>query len=1748
MLIVGTGVAFGSTDTVPSLPASYYGKILAENNQTLNGILVAKINGTERGQIEVINNMFGGLSYTDSKLVVNGRYNDDEGKEVEFYFNGVKLNSTRTVYWHSGDVVELTLLYGNVSIPNNPPVADFSYSIIGDVNDGKDVQFNDNSSDSDGTITKWLWNFGDGTASNNENPSHVYHSAGVYNVSLTVWDDDGANNTIQKTLTITNTPPKADFTYSVNYLNVTFMANASDDGIIKSYIWNFGDGTTGTGESISHSYINAGTYTVTLTVIDNLGAKNITKKQITVVKPVDFEMNNIIVPSSIYAGNEYTIYGKIYSNDAKTVEIAFYVNGSLHKLKNKSLVSGTNYVAFKWKPSHDGTYNLKIKIDPNNKINETNEANNELTKLVKVSSVDYGVYAIHKPYSTTVNKSTGIAVVLTSTKYSQNVPLLIKAVDINGSSEIIFDGNISIWNYKYFYTNWKPSHSGTYIIIANIDPNNIIQESNENNNKKSVNITVSKPDLRMGWTNLPYRIIVNKTVTPYLSVYSNTPLNATVVIKVNETGEVLYNKTVYVNYWKYLHYNWTPTTNNSYHIVAVIDPYNHIDEQNENNNKLVRKVIVTKPDLRMGWTNLPYRIIVNKTVTPYLSVYSNTPLNATVVIKVNETGEVLYNKTVYVNYWKYLHYNWTPTTNNTYHIVAVIDPYNHIDEQNENNNKLVRKVIVENPYFKITGKYCPTVVKEGNYFYVGIYYKTNYKTNYTLYLNYNHTIFNSSQWGIKNDTLKGYTYPTGWWSRSIWIKMKALHNTDNKECINGTLILNTLNGTLIKNLSCCIEVQPQGVIMKSSNITKLNGNDNKSFNLTVYNATPIRKVKGTIELDGGSDGAIFKGLYFLNKIPNAWGCIEQIASPTLANIYQKKYYYDMNNIDDGGALLNKTKKNVKIGIDTIISRQRNDGSWQWWGHGKSSVYFSAYSIYTMSLAYNDHDFRGISGNASKEKAVIENGVKWLISNQSSDGSWRAIPGAHEYIRQTIPLTAWTMTSLAEARDATDNNTLKSEINNSLEKGANFLLKQNLTKTEEISMSMIALNRTGFNWANISGNMSSLATKLKNKQSSDGHWNPDLWSGWAYWEPETTGYSILALHYAGYPNNDSNVSAGMDYLLTHFNPGWGWGSTKQTATAVQTIVIINPNVELNSNVSVYVDGNLITNVSLTKKTPHAVVNIPSSNLAIGNHKITLKSTGSGKVVASGLIKQWVLYGDVPEDLKQYIDPIAENYSLKVSTSSSKAYVDEPIKITAIVNNSNNSNELRYVFFEIKLPSNTTFTNATDESGNPLVFEKNETTGNYYVAIGDIANKSIYKFYFNATVHKPSIVNFTAKIYQMYKPDEIAISNITNLEVVSRDISINASIPTKTYNSTISIPTNITYDGVGSENITITVKLDNSTVKEENTTINPGSNLLNISLENITEGNHTVELYAGVLPDEINTENNKVVGAITVESPENKFVDVCVENISINGSNIIEGNNYTVNIGIKNIGNANASNAYVALYANGTLLNNKSINISSNSSKYVSFTWTPSSSGNYTLSSEVTLINDSDVSNNNKNITVYVKPQTVVLPDLIVESISTPSEITVNKTVTVNITIKNIGNANATKFSLRLSDSNNNTIDLKQNITLNVNESKTFSFNWTPTTEGNITLIAGVDGNNAVFENNETNNVMNKTVTVKSSYIKGDVTGDGIVDAGDAIKILRYDAGLITNINKQAGDVTGDGIVDAGDAIKILRYDAGLISHL
>lgn len=162
---------------------------------------------------------------------------------------------------------------------NEPPVADAGGPYTGSA--GEPIFFDASESyDRDGTIDFYRWNFGDKTSELLEKqPTHTYEEDGIYTVTLTVIDNLGATDSDTFSVAIGVDPnqrptsdPGGPYQGSVGQ-TILFDGTASvdSDGDITEYIWDFGDGSTGSGSTISHAYEESGSYLVVLTVTDNHG-------------------------------------------------------------------------------------------------------------------------------------------------------------------------------------------------------------------------------------------------------------------------------------------------------------------------------------------------------------------------------------------------------------------------------------------------------------------------------------------------------------------------------------------------------------------------------------------------------------------------------------------------------------------------------------------------------------------------------------------------------------------------------------------------------------------------------------------------------------------------------------------------------------------------------------------------------------------------------------------------------------------------------------------------------------------------------------------------------------------------------------------------------------------------------------------------------------------------------------------------------------------------------------------------------------------------------------------------------------------------------------------------------------------------------------------------------------------------------------------------------------------------------------
>jgi PKD repeat protein len=199
--------------------------------------------------------------------------------------------------YQSDALYNLTRLLIAEKDENRAPIASFTATAASSI-DPFQMAFDATASlDIDGTVRNYLWNFGDGSTASGPTVTHTYFSAGNYTVSLSVSDDDGAVGAATTLLNLTepappeNISPSASFTASPASdgnglkINLDAASSADPDGSITSYSWTFGDGSSGTGRSVSHTYASGGTYSVRLTVRDNDNATGTSTASVTLADP-----------------------------------------------------------------------------------------------------------------------------------------------------------------------------------------------------------------------------------------------------------------------------------------------------------------------------------------------------------------------------------------------------------------------------------------------------------------------------------------------------------------------------------------------------------------------------------------------------------------------------------------------------------------------------------------------------------------------------------------------------------------------------------------------------------------------------------------------------------------------------------------------------------------------------------------------------------------------------------------------------------------------------------------------------------------------------------------------------------------------------------------------------------------------------------------------------------------------------------------------------------------------------------------------------------------------------------------------------------------------------------------------------------------------------------------------------------------------------------------------------------------------
>ena len=262
-----------------------------------------------------------------------------------------------------------------------------------------EVSFTGGNSSDDSEVSSYTWNFKDGSSATTANPKHTFNEIGSYEVTLTVTDNEGLTNTDTVLITVTdeeNEAPVAVISANPKSgsapLEVSFNGSESnDDNGISSFEWDFKDGSTSNTTSPQHTFTEAGTYEVELTIKDENGLADQKDITITVTEPENEKPVARVSANRTSGQAPLTVQftGSNSTDDKKVEEYTW-------NFKNGSNSANSN-------PSHTfdapGTYAVALTVKDTEGLTDTKNititvsaatSNNEAPKAISTSNVTSG--------------------------------------------------------------------------------------------------------------------------------------------------------------------------------------------------------------------------------------------------------------------------------------------------------------------------------------------------------------------------------------------------------------------------------------------------------------------------------------------------------------------------------------------------------------------------------------------------------------------------------------------------------------------------------------------------------------------------------------------------------------------------------------------------------------------------------------------------------------------------------------------------------------------------------------------------------------------------------------------------------------------------------------------------------------------------------------------------------------------------------------------------------------------------------------------------------------------------------------------------------------------------------------------------------------------------------------------------------------------------------------------------------------
>jgi PKD repeat protein len=267
------------------------------------------------------------ITFTDTSVTISGTINS---WTWDFGDGNTSIEQNPIHYYDVSNNYTVTLTVGNstgstgvydedIMVDVDSVFADFTY-----VSDIYGLSLTNTSTTINGIfVTNYLWDFGDGTTSNEENPFHEYTETNTYPVTLTVTDSVGDTDVKTEMIFVDTKDIDAKFSYYISYGQVVFNdLSISLNAPITSWLWDFGDGSTSTEQNPFHTYsLTYDIVNVTLQVTNSLSETDSASQDIQVntirwKKQMGVATNtpNAFIRYNSFASNPYGIWVAVSQN------------------------------------------------------------------------------------------------------------------------------------------------------------------------------------------------------------------------------------------------------------------------------------------------------------------------------------------------------------------------------------------------------------------------------------------------------------------------------------------------------------------------------------------------------------------------------------------------------------------------------------------------------------------------------------------------------------------------------------------------------------------------------------------------------------------------------------------------------------------------------------------------------------------------------------------------------------------------------------------------------------------------------------------------------------------------------------------------------------------------------------------------------------------------------------------------------------------------------------------------------------------------------------------------------------------------------------------------------------------------------------------------------------------------------------------------------------------------------------------